>query len=386
MRAKTWCALAFVASVSACATGLLPQTDDDASTSSDATVKGDGAACPQFDLQTDPQHCGSCTNACSSGQVCSAGSCNSSCQSPTTKCTSSDGGITCANLVDDSNHCGTCNNACSVADGGGVTPGSNNPADPGVVYDSGVGWTTGSPGCDASACAVTCPQGFTACSDGLCYDTQNHHDHCGACSTACTAQEWCNRGSCCALGQESCNGSCVDVLSNKANCGACGNACSGATPNCANGVCTATCSPTGTRQPFNTLVSKTATGCSTFQSSPCATATYNWSSNNIQGFANLGENIVCGGTTACISHVGINNWATGTECQGTWDVYCDATKVGTIATENKSCTGSPMSNGCSITFAPMTCSTIKFQITAAGGGLCCTGAAVDSSIAGVTAW
>jgi len=376
-------AIGLLALASACATGLIAGSDDDASSPGDATLKGDGSACPQYDLQTDPQHCGSCTNACASGEVCSTGSCKSSCESPTTKCTASDGGVVCATLASDPNHCGQCTTTCTAADGGGLAPGPNNP-DAGVVYDSGAGWTTGSPGCDASTCEVTCPPGFTACTDGVCYDTQNHHDHCGTCSTACTGQQWCNRGNCCALGQEYCGGSCVDVLSNDANCGSCGNACGGNTPNCVNGTCSATCTPSGSRVAYNTLQSKNATGC--FTTSPCAISTYQWNANNIQSFYNAGEYIVCSGATACISHVGVNNWATTTECQGTWDVYCDSTKVGSLSTMGKSCTGSPMSNGCSISFNPVTCSTIKLELTGGDTSNCCNGSPYDTSLSGVTAW
>jgi hypothetical protein len=363
----------------ACANGLIQ--DEDASTGD-----GGGGGCPQFNLQTDPQHCGSCTNACSSGQVCSSGKCGSSCQSPTTKCTGTDGGVTCFNLGTDPQHCGSCTKGCTVSDGGGIPPGPNNPANPGIVYDSGTGWTTGTPGCTSGTCETNCGSGFTACSDGVCYDTQNHHDHCGTCSTACqSTTEWCNRGNCCPLGQEYCNGACVDMLGNNQNCGACGNVCSGGTPNCTGGTCTSTCSPSGSRVAYNTLSSKTNTGC--FTTSPCAQATYLWSSANIESFENVGEYIVCGGTTACISHVGINNYANTSDCQGSWDVYCDTTKVGTLNTIGKTCSGSPMTNGCSISFNPVTCSSVKFSAQTTAGHLCCGGTnPLDISISGVTAW
>jgi len=380
MRRVVLCALAAagIGSVYACANGLV--TDP-----TDASTSSDSSGCAQFDLQTDPQHCGSCTNACQSGQLCSGGKCGSTCQSPTTKCTGTDGGATCANLGTDPKHCGSCTTVCSVADGGGLDAGPNNPPNPGINYDSGIGWTTGTPGCSSNACGATCGSGFTGCTDGICYDTQNHHDHCGTCTTACGPSEWCNRGNCCPLGQEYCNGSCVDVLSNNANCGACGNACGGSTPNCSGGVCSATCVPSGTRQGFNTLQTKSASGCLT--TSPCAQSTYLWSSANIQSFFNVGEYIVCSGTTACISHVGINNYADPSACQGAWDVYCDTTKVGTLSTVGKTCSGSPMSNGCSISFNPVTCSTIKLEVASGNTFACCGGShQVDTSISGVTAW
>jgi hypothetical protein len=104
-------------------------------------------------------------------------------------------------------------------------------------------------------------------------------------------------------------------------------------------------------------------------------------------FHQINEYVTCGGTTACISHVGINNYADPNECQGSWDVYCNATKVGTLDTVGKTCSGSPMSNGCSISFAAMSCTTIKLEVSAGNGGAtCCNGATIDTSIAGVTAW
>jgi predicted small secreted protein len=52
-------ALASAALVAAaCATATGPADVSDAGV--------DGGACPQFDLQTDVKHCGSCTKACAS--------------------------------------------------------------------------------------------------------------------------------------------------------------------------------------------------------------------------------------------------------------------------------------------------------------------------------
>ena len=178
----------------------------------------------------------------------------------------------------------------------------------------------------------------------------------------------------------------MSVLSDKNNCGACGTTCSGQTPYCSQGVCTAACSPSGTRQTFNTLSSTTITGCWN-TGNPCAQGTYVWSQTQGLSFLNAGEDIVCGGTTACVSHVGITTYELSGNCQGTWDVYCDAAKVGTIDTTGKACNGDAMTNGCSITFgAPLTCSSIKIVGMTGSVGLCCGSTGLHSMITGVSAW
>jgi len=355
--------LVFVAAaLAACATGSIVETGPDgggdASTGGDAATKDAGKS--------------------------DAGSDASTCTAPSVKC-ATDAGSVCANLSTDVDHCGQCPTQCTSADAGGLAPGPNNP-DAAVPYDGGSGWSLGAPSCDAGACGTSCPSGMTECGDGICYDTQNFHDHCGDCNTACAAStEWCNRGHCCALDQEWCGGACVDVTTDKNNCGGCGVTCSGNTPYCSQGTCVAACTPTGTRQGFNTLTSHTTTGCWTGQ--PCAQGTYLWDSTHGQSFINANEDIVCGGTTACVDHVGITTYELSGNCQGSWDVYCDATKVGTIDTTNKACQGDAMTNGCSVTFGgPMTCSTIRFVGVTGSVGLCCGSTGLHSMITGVSAW
>jgi len=206
----------------------------------DAPMVIDGAGCPQFDLETDPAHCGACTHACDAGDLCSSGQCKPECDTALTKCTGGDGGALCVDTKTDTSHCGSCTNVCTTADAGSMAQGTNNP-DAGVPfdggYDGGIGWTLGTADCDASTCGVACPTGFTECSDDICYDLQNHHDHCGTCTTACTSTQWCDKGNCCNQGTEYCGGSCIDVLSDKNNCGACGNVCPSQTPVCSGGTC-----------------------------------------------------------------------------------------------------------------------------------------------------
>lgn len=365
----------------ACATGAVVSFDDDGG-GPPGDGGGGGDACPGFDLQSDPKHCGSCSHACSADQVCSGGQCKASCDPPTTKC-SGDGGVVCANVMSDPAHCGSCTTACGVGDAGGMAPGTGNP-EGGVPYDGGPGWSTGTPTCASGMCGVGCSGGMTACSDGICYDTKNFHDRCGDCNTQCMQTEWCNGGHCCALNEMYCSGSCIDVMFDKSNCGACGNACPMSKPYCSNGACVMACVPSGQRQGFNTLQSHTTTGC--WNGNPCAQGTYNWVSTNGQSFINANENVVCSGTTACVAHVGITTYSASSNCQGSWDVYCDQTKVGTIDTTNKACQGDAMTNGCSVTFAPVTCTTVKFVGLTGSVGACCGSTGLHSMITAVSAW
>ncbi len=233
--------------VAACATAAVsddPDASTDGSSGGDASsdVALDNSACPQFDLATDPHHCGSCTHACDAGEVCSNGVCQSMCTSPLVECTS-DAGPICATTTSDPNHCGTCTTVCTRADAGGMAPGTNNP-DPGLFdggYDGGPGWNLGAATCAASTCGIDCPDAMALCSDQICYDLENHHDHCGSCSTACTAlTEWCTQGNCCATGSIWCTSACASILSDNNNCGACGHACDAGA--CNGGECL-TCVP-----------------------------------------------------------------------------------------------------------------------------------------------
>ncbi len=229
----------------ACATAVItdPGIDfPDASTGADGSKQpGGDAGCPQYNTDTDPKHCGSCTKGCTDLQVCATGVCKAACDAPTVKCVSDAGG-SCVDTSKDPSHCGNCATSCSVTDAGSLPLDNGNP-DAGVPipdggWDGGILPQSGSPACDKSACGVTCPPMTTLCSDKICYDTNDSHDHCGNCNTACAATtEWCTAGHCCATGTEYCGGSCVDVLADKNNCGACGNVCPGQQV-CSSGLCT----------------------------------------------------------------------------------------------------------------------------------------------------
>ena len=259
-----------------------------------------------------------------------AGTCNS----PTTKCVT-DAGAICTDLKSDPSHCGQCTTACTTADAGSLQPGPNNP-DAGVYfdggYDGGIGWSLGTPSCASSACAITCPQGFTQCSDGICYDPQNFHDHCGSCTTACQSTEWCTQGKCCSVGTELCNGTCTDVTTDKNNCGTCGNVCGSGTPTCSNGKCIANTSATYS-QSFtqNVVASAQCTAWNTWRAS--LTGTYTSvtlsGSNDTTGrtCTGSGANTLCqalhNGTATSVANCGGFTWYVDNCSSQGWELTAD---------------------------------------------------------------
>jgi hypothetical protein len=163
------------------------------------------------------------------------------CASPNVTCGAEAGNV-CVDTTTDPNHCGSCTSTCAVPDAGVIdattgNPDSGIPPLDGAVTDAAY-VSAPEPVCEAGACGLACPPALTLCGDGICYDTNNVYDHCGACTTGCDGgAQWCNAGHCCATGTEYCGGACIDVLSDDNNCGSCGNMCGGMTPTCAGGVC-----------------------------------------------------------------------------------------------------------------------------------------------------
>jgi hypothetical protein len=115
-----------------------------------------GDAC--VDLESDPQHCGTCDNACPAGVSCSAGNCV--CPDGQTPC-----GDVCVDTGSDPQNCGDCGIGCM----------------PDQVCWMGV-------------CADACAE-LTDC-DGACVDTQTNPDHCGDCNNACADGGACVMGGC----------------------------------------------------------------------------------------------------------------------------------------------------------------------------------------------
>jgi len=222
-----------IALAQGCATGSLV-TGSDASGGCASPSVMCGSTCVQ--TSNDPDHCGSCDNACSGSKVCSAGKCGTSCTSGTL-CTPDGGKPTCADTQTDSKNCGSCGNAC----GNGQT--------------CTAGKCSGSSGCSQgqSPCAIA--DGGTSC-----FDLQTDQNHCGTCTTTCLQTlETCSGGQCtstCTGGKTLCildggtvdggpTAHCANLQTDDTDCGSCFHGCSGGSQ-CTNGTCVSTLLGSGT--------------------------------------------------------------------------------------------------------------------------------------------
>lgn len=205
--------------------------------------------------QSDDLRCGACDNPCPSESHCVGGRCVCS-GSGQTIC-----GGTCTNIQTDFTNCGACGHRCEdgLSCQGGVCG----------CYDE---TTRCSTGCErlqddvrnCGSCGHVCarmtngtaPQclaGECICqSDGSfhiwcstpggerCVDPGRDASHCGACGHACGPGYSCRGGTCECLGTV-CGGTCItDLDSNPMHCGSCTNVCSSGTP-CMSGRCTPMC-------------------------------------------------------------------------------------------------------------------------------------------------
>ncbi|MFO7179972.1 MAG: hypothetical protein DIU78_014835 [Pseudomonadota bacterium] len=171
-------------------------------------------------LENDPEHCGSCGNACDADEVCSAGECQLDCVGGTTACDRS-----CVDTDLDPDNCGACGNTCGE----------------GLV-------------CSRGDCKSACARGLTFCdgngaATGRCTDTRRDRENCGKCGKACDAGYVCNNGRCalsCQAGLVNCDGTCIDPLRDNDHCGASrdcadpGVACPSGTV-CSAGTCSLSC-------------------------------------------------------------------------------------------------------------------------------------------------
>lgn len=198
-------------------------------------------------LASDPQHCGSCDNACPTGVTCDNGGC--ACAGGSQACV----GV-CVETATDVANCGKCGNACSAGstcqDGQCSCPAGLNAcgaacvdvqADAQNCGDCGNA-CTGKQVCLMGNCATGCGS-LTQCG-ASCVDTQTNQLDCGGCDKACPAGLACSAGNCaCSNGGELCGPSCVDTTTDAKNCGTCGTAC-GAGEACVAGACQ--CAAAGT--------------------------------------------------------------------------------------------------------------------------------------------
>jgi hypothetical protein len=198
----------------------------------DAAVPHYDAGTPtcDADLATNRFHCGSCTNACASGQSCVDGGCVPDCNAPLIKC---EGADVCVDLTNDLQHCGGCGTVCSQVDAGGYEAGD--PVDDGGEAGA-PSWTYGTLTCANSSCQVVCPQGTTECG-GLCFDMSRNRDHCGTCNNACASNENCSVGKCCKGATVACGGHCADLSRDMNHCGDCTTTCSSQSEFCSQGQC-----------------------------------------------------------------------------------------------------------------------------------------------------
>jgi hypothetical protein len=246
---RTWLAVAALVVVCgggvvmvACATGSVTGSGDDTvgddatngspdgAQGADGGVTHHGDASCDANLSNDPYHCGSCDNACGSGQVCSVGKCGAQCTAPTLKC----GDAGCVDITKDPLNCGNCGTVCIAPEGG--APASDGGGDNGQ--------RVAQPTCTSMTCGYACPQGSTECGDAGCWDTTIAHDYCGSCNNACTATEVCSSSMCCPTGDVVCAGACTNVQTDTKNCGSCNNACTATGETCNAGMCACPASQT----------------------------------------------------------------------------------------------------------------------------------------------
>jgi hypothetical protein len=213
----------------ACANGTCSLTCLDGKGNCD----GDATNGCETNLKTDANHCGACDTPCDlphATSTCNGGACVvGTCTPPYADCDGDPTNGCEVNTSTDTNNCTMCGNVC---------PGTN-----------------GTPSCVASACQITCADGYSDCDantvNGCEKKTSADVNNCGACGKVCDTtlgSATCTTGVCgvsnCRPGLGDCDpnalGTCpTDTTTSVDNCGGCGSACvvPHATPSCVASAC-----------------------------------------------------------------------------------------------------------------------------------------------------
>jgi len=184
------------------------------------------------DLNTNPEHCGSCGNICPDNERCVGGECKIiPCPDGQKQC-----GDKCVDLKSDSENCGKCNHLCleqqRCQDGVCTCPDGQIKCGNMCVDPKSDSENCGKCNhlcleqqrCQNGVC--TCPDGQKKCGNE-CVDLKNDSENCGKCNHSCLEQQRCQDGIClCPNGLDECNDSCINITSDRDNCGRCDNECS----------------------------------------------------------------------------------------------------------------------------------------------------------------
>jgi hypothetical protein len=369
----------------------------DACTSGFLNCDGNEANGCEVNAQTDPDHCGSCTQWCAGVNViptCSGGACQMVCTTGYGNCNGYDADG-CETPLNTAYACGSCTNKCQPANGVGAC----NAGICGVAAcNTGYGDCNGqvSDGCEINVyadvlhcgncttacstnhaaptcngtCQLTCDSGWANCNnlatDGCEAAVSNDPQHCGGCTNVCpsvpNATATCNGTTCgfvCSAGWADCDGNAangceVSTETDPTHCGSCTNVCAtppNGTASCVLSACTMTCNAG-----FGNCDGNAANGCEANLSSDsqhcgsCTTTcgTFSCSSGQCTGVSCTPPMADCDGITGNGCEVNLN---TDSQHCGSCTKQCTGTQAcaagACVAASHINCIGA----GCTTTLA-----------------------------------